>query len=109
MYAGHDQLDDMDQIAVHHNWIVSNHNRWANTAPETVRFYPVLRQSRQVVRCLAYIYNAVARQSVDTLWKISTVWRIYLLANGLSIARCIFWSSSFFNTSTSLVTSFFSC
>jgi hypothetical protein len=56
----------MAQIAFHHNWIVSNHNWWANTVPETVQFYlfPIYRS--QVDYCLAYIYNATAGQCVDT-------------------------------------------
>jgi len=66
MYAGHDQLDDTGYCAAHHNWIVSNHNWWANTVPETVRFYPFLICCSPVVFCLAYIYNAAAQHQVDT-------------------------------------------
>ena len=49
-----------------HNWIVSNHNWWANTVPETVQFYPFPIYRSQVDYCLAYIYNATAGQCVDT-------------------------------------------
>ena len=66
MYAGHVQLDDMVLYAAHHNWIVSNHSRGANTVPETVRVYPVSYRRSQVDYCLAYIYNAAAGQCVDT-------------------------------------------
>jgi len=59
----------MVYYAFRHNWIVSNHNWWANNLPETVQFYPVSFHSRQVVYCLAYIYNAVAQQGVDTSQK----------------------------------------
>ena len=59
----------MVYYAFRHNWIVSNHNRWANNLPETVQFYPVLVYRSQVVYYLAYIYNAVAQQCVDTSQK----------------------------------------
>jgi hypothetical protein len=61
----------MDHYAVHHNWIVSNHNWWANTVPETVQFYPFPIYRSQVVYCLAYIYNAVAGQKVYKIFKLN--------------------------------------
>ena len=74
MYAGHcHTFFDMDHYAFHHNWIISNHNRWANIVPETVRAYHVWVYRSQVVRCLAYIYNAAATHNVDTTQQISTL------------------------------------
>jgi len=99
----------MDHYAVHHNWIVSNHNWWANTVPETVRFYHVWFHGCQVVFCLAYIYNATAGHCVDTSQKETRRSGFWLfLLRGISYPRrrlggqceqfvvCVYGFSSFY-------------
>ncbi len=55
-------FDNRDHCAVHHNWIVSNHNWWERVVliPKVQTILIVWNPRSLIDYCVAYIYNAAA-------------------------------------------------